>query len=153
MTVVIPNNGTCTPYTPAVGTTVAGGLVTAATFKVATPTVEVARGALQTNNLIFAVTNGGAGYTTANPPTVTIGGLTGTGCTGLTGTPQVNSRGELATISDLTIPSTCTGTPSVTISAPSALVAVTCPTNTTFTVANPTGTGTVVTATATSNAQ
>ncbi len=72
MTVVIPNNGTCTPYTPAVGTTVAGGVVTGAVFQVATPTVQVTRGALQTNNLLFAVTNGGAGYTTANPPTVTI---------------------------------------------------------------------------------
>ena len=111
------------------------------------------RGALQTNNLIFAVTNGGAGYTTANPPTVTIGGLTGTGCTGLTGTPRLNSSGGLATVDDLPIPATCTGTPTVAISAPPALVAVTCPTNTTFTVANPTGTGTVVTATATSNAQ
>lgn len=70
---------------------------------------------------------------------------------GLTATPQVNNRGELATISDLIIPATCTGTPTVTVSAPPALSSITCPSNTTFTVATPTGTGTPVTATATSD--
>lgn len=73
VTVNIPNNGTCTPYTPAIGTTVSAGSITTAIFKVATPTVEVSRGALITDKLVFAVTNGGAGYSATNQPVVTIG--------------------------------------------------------------------------------
>ncbi len=72
----MPGNGTCNPYTPAIGTTIAAGAVTGAVFRVATPTVEVNRGILETNKLVFAVTNGGAGYSATNLPTVTIGGLT-----------------------------------------------------------------------------
>ena len=70
VTVNVPNGGTCTPYTPSIKATLAGGKITGASLQVLTPTVEVARGTLEPNKLYFAVIDGGAGYTT--PPTVTL---------------------------------------------------------------------------------
>jgi hypothetical protein len=110
--------------------------------------VEVDRSAILDNTLIFAVINGGAGYTSV--PTVTIGGLTGVNCTLPAAVPHLNNRGELTTIDDMVIPSTCMGIPTVTVSAPPALASnITCPANTTLTVAEPTGTVNGNTATAT----
>lgn len=57
----------------------------------------------------------------------------------------------MATVDDRIIPNGCTGTPTVTVSAPPALVDVTCPTGTTVTVSAPTGTLNGEQATATSN--
>jgi hypothetical protein len=143
VTINIPNNGTCSPYTPNIKTVVTGGKVTSASLQVLAPTVQVNfsdfLATASHKMLIFAVVNGGAGYQTA--PTVTIGGLTGAGCTVPTPVPHLNNRGELATIDDLQVPQACLGIPTITVSAPPALVPnITCPVNTTLTVAEPTGT-------------
>lgn len=148
MTVTIPGNGTCTPYTPNIKTVVTNGQITGASLQVLAPTVEVDESGILDDTLIFAVIQGGAGYTST--PTVTVGGLTG--CTIPTPVPHLNNRGELATIDDMVIPDTCTGAPTVTVSAPPTLATnITCPANTTLTVADPSGNGSSVTATATSD--
>lgn len=43
VTVNVPNNGTCSPYTPNIKTVVTSGKITGATFQVLAPTVNVAR--------------------------------------------------------------------------------------------------------------
>ena len=147
----IPNGGTCAPYTPNIKTTLTGGKVTNAILQVLSPTVEVSRWILEPNKLYFAVIQGGAGYTTS--PTVTIGGLSGAGCVGLTSVAHINNRGSLETVwpnngfNGFDIPSICTGTPTVTVSAPPALsTSITCPANTLLIVAEPTNTVTGTTA-------
>lgn len=53
---------------------------------------------MQANSLVFAVINGGAGYTTANPPIVKVSIGTGAGCTNLQPELNFNNRGELLNI-------------------------------------------------------